>query len=123
MRIDRGPLLSSGPAQEGALLLAEPDDGDEAFRAGQNRDQAEKQDFLKRIDHLAKLPAIRRVLEIREKNSRLGACSNRSVRVCSIALICSRSMAIRAMPRRMSSSVFCKIGMSSGVRNASGFLA
>jgi hypothetical protein len=72
MRIDRGPLLSSGPAQEGALLLAEPDDGDEAFRAGQNRDQAEKQDFLKRIDHLAKLPAIRRVLEIREKNSRLG---------------------------------------------------
>ena len=40
---------------------------------GQNREQAEKQDFLKWINHLAKLPAIRRVLEIREKNSRPGA--------------------------------------------------
>ena len=60
------------PAQQLELLLAEPRDVGERLRAGQNRQQAQEQDLIERIDHLAGWPMIRHVFEIPEKNSRLG---------------------------------------------------
>jgi hypothetical protein len=41
------------PAQQYDLLLAEPRDIDEGLRPGEHGEQAQQQDLLKRINHLA----------------------------------------------------------------------
>src|SRR5215472_12452202 len=58
------------PAQQCDLLLAEPRYVDEGFRPGKHGEQAQQQDLIKRIDHLAELPRVRKVRKITQKNNR-----------------------------------------------------
>jgi hypothetical protein len=66
----RAAAKRAEPAQEFELLLAEPGNVDEALGPGQHREQAQEQDFLERINHLARLPVIGQILEIFQENNR-----------------------------------------------------
>src|SRR5215813_313525 len=57
------------PAQQCDLLLTKSRDIDEGFCSGKHREQAQQQDLIKRIDHLAALPRVRKVLKITQKNN------------------------------------------------------
>lgn len=84
LRVERGEniaqMIMGGRAlREGAeatqeieLLLAEPRNIGEGFRPGQHGEQAQEQYLVERIDDFPSLMAIRHVLEIAKKNSRLG---------------------------------------------------
>ena len=69
----------SKPAQQGQLLLAEPGNVGERFRAGQGGEQGQQQHLIKRVNHLAGLTAIRQVHEIVEKDRGL---ENFSILLC-----------------------------------------
>ena len=60
------------PAQERQLLLTEPRDFGERFAARQNRQKAQEQDFVERIDHLPGLPTVRHIFEVLKENRRFG---------------------------------------------------
>src|SRR5262245_32283365 len=65
------PILKrQEPAQQCDLLLAKPRYVDEGFRPGKHREQTQQQDLLKRIDHLAALPRVRKIRKITQKNNR-----------------------------------------------------
>src|SRR5262249_8889146 len=57
------------PAQQCDLLLTKSRDIDEGFRSGKHRGQAQQQDLIKRLDHLAALPRVRKVLKITQKTN------------------------------------------------------
>jgi hypothetical protein len=50
----RAAAKRAEPGQEFELLLAEPGNVDEALRPGRHREQAQEQDFLELINHLAR---------------------------------------------------------------------
>src|SRR6266571_4498259 len=57
------------PAQQIELLLAKAGDVDECLRPGQHGEQTQEQHLGKRIEHLAGLPSVRKILEIVQKNN------------------------------------------------------
>jgi hypothetical protein len=57
-------------AQQRQLLDAEQRDVGDGFRASQDREQAEQQDFVERVAHLALLAGVLEVLEVAEKDHR-----------------------------------------------------
>jgi hypothetical protein len=70
----RAILEWAKPAEQRELLCSEKRDLGEAFRAGQHGEQAQKQDLVERISHFAALARILEILEIAQKNNRLGEC-------------------------------------------------
>src|SRR4051812_1468144 len=59
------------PAQKLALLGPEAGDLDEAVGSRQNRQQAQQQHLVERVDHLAALPRVRQRSKMIQKNNRL----------------------------------------------------
>ena len=70
----RAVLERAEAAQKLALLAAEQGDIDEGLGPGQHGEQAEQQDLVERVGHLALLARVLQVLEIAQKNHRLGEC-------------------------------------------------
>ena len=60
------------PAQHVQLLVAEAGDVGNGFRPGQHGEQAKQQHLVERIHHLRALPMVRQILEIAQKDNRLG---------------------------------------------------
>jgi hypothetical protein len=58
------------PAQKVELLRPEAGDFHEALSSRQDRQQAQQQHLIERVDHLATLPRVRQRLEMIKKNNR-----------------------------------------------------
>lgn len=64
-------LEGSKSTQQVQLLGPEAGDLDKALRASEHRDQAQQQDLIERIDHLAALPRTLKILKMIRTNNRL----------------------------------------------------
>ena len=67
----------SEPAQKVELPRPEAGDFHEAFRSRQDRQQAQQQHLIKRVDHLATLPRVRQRPEMIQKNNRFAQSTRR----------------------------------------------
>src|SRR4051812_31055139 len=65
------------PAQKRELLRPEAGDFHEALGPRQDRQQAQQQHLIKRVDHLATLPRVRQRPEMIKKNNRFAQCTCR----------------------------------------------
>ena len=70
----RAVLERPEAAQKLELLAAEQGDIDEGLGPGQHREQAQQQDLVERVGHLALLARVLQVLEMTQKNNRLVEC-------------------------------------------------
>ena len=84
----------SEAAQQLPFLLAEAGDIDDGLRPGQHREQAQKQDLVQGVDHLAGLPRVRKHLEMLKKDNRF-----------------------RKRTRRLHGDLPCRIGRPPSIQN------
>jgi hypothetical protein len=70
----RAILERAEPAEQSQLPGAEEGDLREALSPGQHAEQTQKQHLVERIGHLAALARVPKVLEIAQKDNRLGEC-------------------------------------------------
>src|SRR4051812_44378207 len=102
------------PAQKVELLCPEAGDFHEALGPRQDRQQAQQQHLIKRVDHLATLPRVRQRPEMIQKNNRFAQSTRRVHHATSLP---NRWRSMESEPYSVVTHSFTRLPWPLGVRS------